>query len=686
MRLPSPDEYQSAIQNPRIAFSDSELKACSVERDPLGLPRPLSGGFAVIYHLHGQKHHWAVRCFYREISHLTRRYEVINRFLAKNADAIFVDAKLLHNGILVRGQWYPTIKMPWIDGDPLNVYVEKNISKPNRLSWLVPAYLDLVRNLEKIRVAHGDLQHGNIMVSNQTLRLVDYDGLYLPELAGLPNNQIGHINYQHPLRNEQHFDLNIDRFSEIVIYLALRAIVEKPALWRKYSSGGENLLFVRNDFIDPQDSPLLADLEKIPNLEDSVKNFRSMCYLEIDAIPTLENFIAGQVPVPKVIPKPREIARPPIAPHIPVTQYETIEADDLAALLNRVGHRVQVVGRITDYHKGFTRDKKQPYMFLNFGDWKKGCFMLVAWKETLDLLSSSGIRVSEYKGKWVSVTGVLTQYKGRPQMQVTIPSQIEILPIAEDVKLRVRKGSRVRATPIMTVVPRTTAPPRSRVSTPVSRETIVLQKLYGAYPARHSRPPVTQRGRRPAQFPHVPIPTTSSRRLARIAFNALIISVTLLSSFYTSQQLSLFPVIVTRFRVDTTTITQSRIVASDVILVGMTTRTTMSTSTTTFREDESVVVVSITIQSLATSTYRTHKTAWFQETITITTSFETTKIQTLAERSPPLALALFAGSLVGAFALTRTNAFSKLEIFVQETEKALERAVNYVKKRGFERP
>ena len=39
-------------------------------------------------------------------------------------------------------------------------------------------------------IAHGDLQHGNIIVQDDgTIRLVDYDGCYVPELAGLKSNE-----------------------------------------------------------------------------------------------------------------------------------------------------------------------------------------------------------------------------------------------------------------------------------------------------------------------------------------------------------------------------------------------------------------------------------------------------------------------------------------------------------------
>jgi len=711
MKLPNPDEYHSAIQNPKIAFSDPELKTCAVERDPLGLPIANSGGFAVIYHLcdtREQGPEWAVRCFCRDIPDLRKRYEAISRFLEKHAGTIFVDARLLSKGILVRGQWYPTIKMPWVRGDPLGIYIEKNLSNHAGLSWLPSAFLELVKNLEMMQIAHGDLQHGNIMVTGHTLRLIDYDGMCLSELAGLGTNQLGHINYQHPLRDEHHFNLKIDRFSEMVIYTALQAVVANPKLWRKYSVS-ENLLFRRNDFLDPDSSELLADLKKLPKLEPLVTNIRSSCYLRFDEIPSLEDFVSGRVPTPRVIPirpKPEPISRELF--RVPSSQYEVIEAEDIATLLNRVGHMVQVVGRITACHRSYTKDKNLPYVFMNFGDWRKKCFTLVIWSAGLELFLSAGLRVTEYKSKWVNVTGVISEYQGRPQIQITVPSQIEPLPIAEDVKLRVRKSVQLpnvcsicgsptntfnlkggRATyvcpkcaksqtsggpttpareqswyetPATPLSSHATTRPSKPISAHRSNEAAVLQQLYGTYqstsPAMSSTTPRT-RSRpkiRPISIPSVPrIPFVPSGKISRIAFSLVLVSVSILSVFYASQLL----VIPTPIRYSTTE--TSSLVRTSTIPVNaysIRTITSITTSTTSYRRgDEDTTSESVITTLIATTqTYQTHSVLTEIVLITHTAQIETTLRKIFAETYPAesVALSVGIGTLLVLF-LARTH-------------------------------
>jgi hypothetical protein len=319
--------------------------------------------------------------------------------------------------------------MAWIDGYPLNLYIESNISKRQAISWLPDAFLELTERLEKLGIAHGDLQHGNIMVTDHSLKLIDYDGIYLPELKGLPNNQQGHPNYQLPSRADE-YGPEIDRFSEVVIYTALKAVVESPSLWKKYSNG-ENLLFKQDDFVDPDSSELMSDLEQVSDLGPLVPKLRVLCALGIEDAPALEDFLSGRWRPPALIPPPIKVAPRPLRP-----LFEVLEASDTAALLARIGHRVTVVGQIIGIREDVTR-YGQPYAFLNFGDWRRD-FYLVAWSGALGLFTAEGLKISSYKGKWISITGIVSSYKNRPQIEVEMPSQIEILPGMHEATARVR--------------------------------------------------------------------------------------------------------------------------------------------------------------------------------------------------------------------------------------------------------
>jgi hypothetical protein len=120
-------------------------------------------------------------------------------------------------------------------------------------------WLKLVAALYEAEIAHGDLQHGNIIVEHGQLRLVDLDGMYVPALEGFRASEVGHQHYQHPARDITHFSRDTDNFSALVVYLSLISLAERPELWREHHD--ENLLFTRADFVDPEASELFRKVE-----------------------------------------------------------------------------------------------------------------------------------------------------------------------------------------------------------------------------------------------------------------------------------------------------------------------------------------------------------------------------------------------------------------------------------------
>jgi serine/threonine protein kinase len=334
VRLPLLSDYNVAVQNPPLAFADPDLKNSTPALTKIGLPHGVTGNFAVTFHLIAGHNNWAVRCFYKNLPHdLRRRYETINRFLAKNKNDLFVDAQYVEQGICVRGSWYPIVKMPWVKGQQLDNYISQNISNKTAVSWLPEVFSRAVSELEDMKVGHGDLQHGNIMVdtSRRKLVLVDYDGMYVPGLDGLRSIEVGHPNYQHPARESDtgYFDPTIDRFSTLVIYVALTALSTNPNLWDDYS-GAESLLFTKKDFVDPYSSVLFNDLCEIEGLTPLVENLQEICEGELRAVPRLSDFrtqpylpkireTGPAATVGKIVEISHKLMTPQAVPHVDLT-------------------------------------------------------------------------------------------------------------------------------------------------------------------------------------------------------------------------------------------------------------------------------------------------------------------------------------------------------------------------------
>jgi len=290
MTWPAPTDYLEAIQDPSFCFSDPELRDGVPSKDNLGLPRPISGGFACVFQINCKASKYAVRCFLRYHRDQEKRYEIINRHLEQSHLPCMVSFNFINKGIKVRGQWYPILKMEWIDGEPLNTYIEKNIRNPQVIDRLAERFLELVSGLRRSSIAHGDLQHGNILIVNGDIRLIDYDGMFVPGLEGMSSHEVGHPNYQHPLRSENHFGLYLDNFSAWVIYLSLEALRVNPNLWDRFRGGDENLLFRQKDFKNPDLSEVMTALKHIPNdtFQSLVSSFELVTYLDLFQIPPLD--------------------------------------------------------------------------------------------------------------------------------------------------------------------------------------------------------------------------------------------------------------------------------------------------------------------------------------------------------------------------------------------------------------
>ena len=326
---PGITDFTEAVQNPQLCFEGTELKAGQVAPNPKrrGLPLMYSGNFAAVYKVSvGERTH-AVRCFTRQVSDQQARYGALSNHLRTFRSPYFVGFEYVERGILIKGEWYPIVKMDWVDGDRLDKFVDlvgSGIGGPDTLRQLAAQWRGgPVASLRGLRIAHNDLQHGNVMVQTDgNIRLVDYDGMYLREFHGQRSPELGHKNYQHPQRSSEHYDENIDNFPSLVIYLSLLAIAADPGLWEFHDE--DNLIFTRNDYADPANSELFARLKRSPD-EGVVKlaeRLEEYCGLSLEEVPDLETVLQG-VPPSTATPSTSPPAATPPAPVQPSTPTST---------------------------------------------------------------------------------------------------------------------------------------------------------------------------------------------------------------------------------------------------------------------------------------------------------------------------------------------------------------------------
>ena len=195
--------------------------------------------------------------------------------------------EFLTKGIRIRGHWYPILKMQWIEGVPLEQYIAKHRYDPIKLQELARDWLEMAATLQRLGIAHGDLQHANVLVTPKGIRLIDYDCMFVPALRGRASKELGHRNYQHPLRTSTEFSQTLDNFSIWVIYVTLILVGLNPELWKRFDGGDDCLLFRQRDFQYPDESEVFNALERQNDeaLRAVGSLFKSLLYLRPEEIP-----------------------------------------------------------------------------------------------------------------------------------------------------------------------------------------------------------------------------------------------------------------------------------------------------------------------------------------------------------------------------------------------------------------
>ncbi len=299
---PLASHFSTILQKPAFAFRAAELKPIVVEKDNLNQPRAWSGAFATVYKgSFGNGSALAIRVFTSAASERRERYQAIASFLQGRKIEPLVGFTYRDDGIRSAGdgKFYPLVTMEWVSGETLFKWVARQCRDKNRkeLAKAADLWVELVGQLAAAQIAHGDLQHANVMVTDRgRLKLVDYDCMCVPALVGRTNLEIGVDPYQHPGRDhETKLSLSLDNYSALFILAALRALAAAPELWSRFVEGlqYDKLLFRHEDLEDPDRSELIKTLRRsndaeVPRLVDELLTLRKG---PLDQVPRLDQVL-----------------------------------------------------------------------------------------------------------------------------------------------------------------------------------------------------------------------------------------------------------------------------------------------------------------------------------------------------------------------------------------------------------
>ena len=270
MPWPLASDFQTILQNPKIAFRDPYLRSCSIERDRRGQPRAWAGSFAVVYKgIDARGTPWRSASFPRSRPSAAAATSRSASYLTPPAIGLPGVVRVPRRGNpLVEGRQTLPDRADGLGRgrNPVRMAAEPMPARQSqrRLRSAARQWPVVAAELSQEQIAHGDLQHANVMVTPQgELKLVDYDGMCVPALIGAsawrwerrPTN----------IRNEDGAFaafLAAGRFLCAADLRRAACLAADPSLWGKYveQTNNDKLLFREDDFRFPQKSTLRHDL------------------------------------------------------------------------------------------------------------------------------------------------------------------------------------------------------------------------------------------------------------------------------------------------------------------------------------------------------------------------------------------------------------------------------------------
>jgi len=292
-RWPRIKAYREAVQTPDLCFTDADLRKAAIHKAAGGFPQVASGRSAVVFKATVATGTIAIRCFTRAASDQEQRYRALQAHIGEFPPPYLVRFAYRDREIWVENGRFPLVEMDWVEGRPLNEWVCSHLGEGRYLIDQAAAWLFMAGDMLSHRLAHGDIANDNCLVTESQLKLIDYDGCYLPGLSDKHPGESGAQHFQHPRRNG-HYAGDMDAFPTLVVFLSLLALHDDPSLWKRFYTD-KNLIFHDTDFQAPGQTPIWSALaaSQDPWVRQLTTALADMCRAPVDGLPSLPHVAQG---------------------------------------------------------------------------------------------------------------------------------------------------------------------------------------------------------------------------------------------------------------------------------------------------------------------------------------------------------------------------------------------------------
>lgn len=307
--MPTATQIDTAIKNIEQHFKVDKIVKGKTILNKKGNPYCAPGGLCRVYKFELEDGSLkALRLWTDLIEEARERSEAISNYIIQNPTPYFVNFEFIDNALSIEGEMYPAVIMDWCDGQNMKEYISENIKDTIKIRQLAESFLEMVKDLHRHGISHGDLHHENIMITDDgKLRLIDYDSMYVPALKGYKDHCGGYPGYQHPTARVANELLAsyVDYYSELIIYLSLYLLSFHPELWTPSVEEFDKELLLRVSDLQNLDQHKDFSIPGLPGLIERLKV--NLSYSSLDKLKPLEKQLDIVFPTLKPIKNNRSV-------------------------------------------------------------------------------------------------------------------------------------------------------------------------------------------------------------------------------------------------------------------------------------------------------------------------------------------------------------------------------------------